>query len=662
MISPLYHGHLNKNQLKSQLNDIIPDSSYKDPFYKIHVNTANLFSSVNAGSDIIYATDLKYIYFIRKIPRTAFSSGSGGAIIISMNENIFHKEIKRFFPVNTEILLISTDGKILLSSNKSQVYNNLSSLGIDINSKLNRNDYDQGNFIQKINGVMTLVSYKKSSYSNYIYVAFSPLDNITSNFSILYKLFAVITLLTFVLGIILSFYSVKIYLAPLFFLKNLCSNILNKYSPGNKPNNEFDIINYTVDVLENRLNEREVYIKEISPIIFEHILTSLIKVPSSAASIKNKLRIAGIKFDKSAFIIIIFKVKYENPILASNLPKRPEYINREIIELVNKFFNKENVEYISARTDDHLLLLFNIEPDYNLLKTVYRILEHLSKFTGINTYLGISDLCYSIDNINIIYQHAREAIKYNFIFPDSKIFLYDTIKNFKNEHTAKTQKLENYINQILSTLQSQNWNKLNSLADKLGSLIRSGNFYYEDVIKSLKNLIESVYNYMLENNILPNEIIESPEKFMQSINNIDEFCDLLKHLISYISNIIQKRRNNKNYELIEQVKEYIIMNISSDNISLDNVSRKFEVSSAHLSRTFKEITNMNFIEFVTHQKLEYAMNKLINTNLTVDAISKLIGYSNTQYFISKFKEKYGKTPNRFRLIMKELTTQDSIGS
>ena len=109
MISPLYHGHLNKNQLKSQLNDIIPDSSYKDPFYKIHVNTANLFSSDNEGSDIIYAPDLKYIYFIRKIPRTAFSSGSGGAIIISMNENIFHKEIKRFFPVNTEILLISSD-------------------------------------------------------------------------------------------------------------------------------------------------------------------------------------------------------------------------------------------------------------------------------------------------------------------------------------------------------------------------------------------------------------------------------------------------------------------------------------------------------------------------------------------------------------------------
>jgi AraC-like DNA-binding protein len=68
---------------------------------------------------------------------------------------------------------------------------------------------------------------------------------------------------------------------------------------------------------------------------------------------------------------------------------------------------------------------------------------------------------------------------------------------------------------------------------------------------------------------------------------------------------------------------------------------------------------MNFIDFVINQKLEYAMKKLLTTDLTVDSISKLVGYSNTQYFISKFKSKYGKTPNRFRLNIREIKLQDT---
>ena len=46
---------------------------------------------------------------------------------------------------------------------------------------------------------------------------------------------------------------------------------------------------------------------------------------------------------------------------------------------------------------------------------------------------------------------------------------------------------------------------------------------------------------------------------------------------------------------------------------------------------------------------EYAKEQLISTALPVNSISKMIGYSNTQYFISKFKTRYGTTPNKYRI-------------
>lgn len=134
----------------------------------------------------------------------------------------------------------------------------------------------------------------------------------------------------------------------------------------------------------------------------------------------------------------------------------------------------------------------------------------------------------------------------------------------------------------------------------------------------------------------------------------------MKDVINYISDIFERRSSNKNHELIEQVKSYVSKNITNNNISLELVSSYFGISSAHLSRVFKEITGENFIEFITREKLDYAKKQLLTTNLTVDSISKLIGYSNTQYFISKFKIRYGKTPNEFRLSTKRSTIFESL--
>ena len=497
LISPSYNGRLSKNEYEKQFEEILTDSSYKDPFYWIYVSSSNIFSNTNYNANTMYSNDIKYLYFIRKIPSVAFSTKHGGAIIISMNESVFYSEIRNFFPSNTEVFLVSLDGTIIFSSNKSYVLNNLTNFGINID-RISTNK-SQGNFIENINEINTLISYKKSSYSNYMFISFTPIDGITSNFAILLKLFAIVTLLTFILGIILSLYSVKIYSAPLIFLKNICTNILKKYSPEENTKNEYEIINNTVDMLSNKLNEQENSIKEVSPLLYEHILVSLINNNSNTSAKINNLRIADINFNKDSYIIAVFKIKYDNSLITGNSIKSPEYMYREITEIINHFFVDKNIEHINSKINNNLVFLFNLGCNNSIMQIFQCISEHMTKFTGVHVYIGVSDRCNILDNIGTIYKHACKTLNYSFIYPDKKILCYDLIVMTKKEYPII---VEQCIKQMIAALHCHSLNNFNSLIDKLHDSVYSGDYLYEDIMSLLENFVSFIYNYSKEYNII----------------------------------------------------------------------------------------------------------------------------------------------------------------
>jgi iron complex transport system substrate-binding protein len=57
---------------------------------------------------------------------------------------------------------------------------------------------------------------------------------------------------------------------------------------------------------------------------------------------------------------------------------------------------------------------------------------------------------------------------------------------------------------------------------------------------------------------------------------------------------------------------------------------------------------MSFTEKVNELRLQKAVIQLTHTNDPISKISTDCGYKSQNYFLLRFKEKYGKTPTRFR--------------
>lgn len=108
--------------------------------------------------------------------------------------------------------------------------------------------------------------------------------------------------------------------------------------------------------------------------------------------------------------------------------------------------------------------------------------------------------------------------------------------------------------------------------------------------------------------------------------------DMRKELPPLIQQTIKKMRSE--YAVIE---------------GIDGISNSLGVSKYHLIRQFNKATGISPGKFLTKLKLEKAVELLGSTDLKIDEIARLVGYTNGNYFIKVFHKFFGISPGEYRV-------------
>lgn len=138
--------------------------------------------------------------------------------------------------------------------------------------------------------------------------------------------------------------------------------------------------------------------------------------------------------------------------------------------------------------------------------------------------------------------------------------------------------------------------------------------------------------------------------YLSTLIHIDNYEQLRKWFLDKVMeacrNIIMKKEEQES-GIIIKAKAFIEENYHKD-ISLDDISRKVDISPYYFSKLFKEETGENFIEYLTNLRIEKAKKLLMNRELSIKNICVDTGYSDPNYFSRIFKKQVGITPTEYR--------------
>ena len=104
----------------------------------------------------------------------------------------------------------------------------------------------------------------------------------------------------------------------------------------------------------------------------------------------------------------------------------------------------------------------------------------------------------------------------------------------------------------------------------------------------------------------------------------------------------------KNIQQIIDEIDRCIKNKDEEDLTLKNLASKLGYSEFYTSKKFKEISGMQFRDYLRNRKLAFALKEIRDTNRGILDIALDYGFSSHEAFTRSFKSAYGIAPSEYR--------------
>ena len=196
---------------------------------------------------------------------------------------------------------------------------------------------------------------------------------------------------------------------------------------------------------------------------------------------------------------------------------------------------------------------------------------------------------------------------------------------------------------------------------KLGSkectVLANGNGRLDAISNAIKQYFGINYDMILYEEHAMSSNSSSKAATYIGIKTDNEVCwgvgvdeDIIKSsvsaLIVAVNQIQEIKQMSDKDERIVAILNYLQNNYST--VTLDSLSNEFFLSKPYLSKYIKEHSGTTFGDTVKNIRMDKAKALLKNKGMTVESISRTVGYENVEHFNRLFKKLFKMTPVQYR--------------
>lgn len=591
------------------------------------------------------------IFILHSIPDPSYREFRG-MLIMKLNSNKINNIINNSLNTQKYVIgIIDKNSNYYIISRDNKLVNYIP-LKYDF---LNR----QKNYFELSNkkGENLCVVHFRSNYAQLEYFSLFSLDlvldkvNHVKNITLFYLFLCIIS------GIIIAYTLARRSYNP---IRRLIDKVSQKIKISESlTENEINFLDKIFENIMEQNKKLESELQDKSSKLVENLFIRLLKENTSynKGNYKYTQEINNLNVNSNILLIGVSINKIEDKIFKIDENEEEISIVYSIVKnTINDVINSKYKSYV-FETDGKILCImsdfgksdYDIDEYKSFLKTNLKYVnDFLIKNFGIYTSIAVSRVYSNVRMLSSAYEDINTIFEYLEVSEiDNKIVFFEEID--KKDVYSNRNEILVYLKKMLECITTDNYKNVLEYNDDLVKKIQKYSQINPKITKiyihTYKNLIlNTLINIGLDfNEIDINDILKS----VQQTNDINTLKELYKKILETGINLYENNEDKKPY-WIDAVIEYVKNNYNLPELCVKVIANKFNISSEHLSRTFRKFVGINLSDFIHTVRLERVKNLLEETNLSIKEIADKTGYLDSKALIRAFKNYIGITPSKYR--------------
>ncbi|MEK4113378.1 AraC-like DNA-binding protein/HAMP domain-containing protein [Paenibacillus sp. DS2363] len=649
------------NRDYTELNDEAKVQAY-DRYLSMgnHVYWTDWVSSINrdtepSTNDSPLHTDAgNALVLVHKIPGESINPF--GALIITLDNEKVASLLKTLTPYDEGLtFLMDQEGNTLVTGNPGTA-GETSAFEQQLKEEVALHAGSRS-FLFRYEDQTYSVSYGSLSRidSDWTYVSAAPLTSVTSPVKLVSKIIVIASAGSLILGLLLSWFASRRIYSPVARMLHLLTPGRNETTLTDAKLDEFKLLEQQWNELTSRNVTAHRQLQEQLPHLRDSFVLQLVQghlYAYNEQDLQQRMRHLGFELEGQQFLLVqMYFTGYEQlqgrfgsqdtglvTFAAVNITQ----------EVAKNYFRQISVMNFHDLSSAMLVIAPQDEPvKSQALLWGRELVEVIGRTLKMKVTLMVSRPAASLQELPGRFVEMEQAVAYRSVEEGSQILdLEDEACFSKNEAASYPLGLERELLQALRLGKQAEAERV--LEQFMSEITRTGSTEFQ-VQQMMLQLLGSIQHMMLQTGVTPYKLFGGSNMY-ERLSGIREPIQMRQWMmnevfIPYIQEV-EVRSQEPQKLVVERTMLYIDTHYRSD-ISLENCADEEQMTPYALSKAFKQVSGINFIDYLTRVRMDAAKQLLRETTMKINDVAAAVGYQHS-YFNRIFKKQEGVTPSQYR--------------
>jgi len=485
--------------------------------------------------------------------------------------------------------------------------------------------------------------FKKGQDTGFTYVSMVPVDTISVQLIRLNTILISLIVLAAAVSIAWSFLFSRSLHAPL--RKIIESVQASEYDDDSRPERgpirEFDLISHTMNRMMKTNRDIAHDLAQKTSILRKYALSNKLKhIHMNLAEMREMA-------DSSMpYLIVMFDIRFKERYAELEMDhEKGTYYIREYIDSVLLQTYKHSVTF----QIEHNVVLSLVFADETELRGIRKPIEYLKQMFDIERDLYLvtiaaSSIYPASTEFTPAYEEIKELLRQRKLVNETQVIERLQASTSMERFHFTVLMEEEFHTRLMSGHEQGMYDWIEKQLEQLSKKGAPEEHYMQFAKETAQQLEKSVRKLNLQGK-RDESSIPSYDK-LHGFYSIEQFREWFRQLIGPVVRLVQDMTDDHD-PITRFVIDYLDAHLHED-ITLDLMADKLNITSGYLSTYFKEKTGMNFSDYLNDIRIQRAKQLLQNVELKIQDVAAGVGYQNANSFIRMFKRYSGITPGEYR--------------